>query len=65
MAQAIGIDIGSHAVKVAVLQRKGGVTKAEVSINDRKVNIEYDSSVVDLADIVTAIDDQGYEVAGQ
>lgn len=26
--QAIGIDIGSHAVKVAVLQRKGGVTKA-------------------------------------
>jgi type IV pilus assembly protein PilM len=28
MSQAIGIDIGSHAVKVAVLQRKGGATKA-------------------------------------
>jgi len=27
-SQAIGIDIGSHAVKVAVLQRKGAVTKA-------------------------------------
>ncbi len=27
-SQAIGIDIGSHAVKVAVLQRKGGVTRA-------------------------------------
>jgi type IV pilus assembly protein PilM len=26
--QAIGIDIGSHSVKVAVLQRKGGATRA-------------------------------------
>jgi len=26
--KAIGIDIGSHTVKVAVLQRKGGVTRA-------------------------------------
>lgn len=26
--QAIGIDIGGHAVKVAVLQRKGGTTRA-------------------------------------
>lgn len=27
-SQAIGIDIGNHAVKVAVLQRKGAVTRA-------------------------------------
>jgi len=27
-SQAIGIDIGTHAVKVAVLQRKGGATRA-------------------------------------
>ena len=27
-SQAIGIDIGTHAVKVAVLQRKGATTRA-------------------------------------
>ncbi|MDH3591942.1 MAG: pilus assembly protein PilM, partial [Planctomycetota bacterium] len=27
-SQAIGVDIGSHAVKVAVLQKKGGISRA-------------------------------------
>ena len=39
-----------------------GVDKAEVSINDRNVDIEYDPSKIELNDIVSAIDDQGYEV---
>ena len=41
-----------------------GVTKAEVSISDRTVDVEYDPETVELDAIVTAIDDQGYEVAG-
>jgi copper chaperone len=41
-----------------------GVGKAEVSINDRTVDVEYDPSKVDLNAIVTAIDEQGYEVEG-
>ena len=39
-----------------------GVKRAEVSVDDRNVNVEYDSSVVDLSDVITAIEDQGYEV---
>ena len=27
-SQAIGIDIGTHAIKIAVLQKKGATTKA-------------------------------------
>ncbi|MCL1593058.1 MAG: copper ion binding protein [Actinomycetia bacterium] len=42
-----------------------GVAKAEVSINDRTVDLEFDPAKVELAAIVTAIDDQGYEVDGQ
>ncbi|VAV99142.1 Copper(I) chaperone CopZ, partial [hydrothermal vent metagenome] len=36
-----------------------GVTKAEVSISDRTVDVEYDPETVELDAIVTAIDDQG------
>ncbi len=41
-----------------------GVGKAVVSIEDRTVDVEYDSAQVELDAIVTAIDDQGYEVEG-
>jgi len=41
-----------------------GVAKAEVSINDRTVDVEYDPQTVELNAIVTAIDEQGYEVEG-
>ncbi len=42
-----------------------GVAKAEVSISDRTVAVEYDPAQVELSSIVTAIDDQGYEVDDQ
>ena len=42
-----------------------GVARAEVSIGDRSVELEYDPAQIDLAAIVTAIDDQGFEVGGQ
>ena len=42
-----------------------GVARAEVSISERTVDVEYDPAQVDLAAIVSAIDDQGFEVDGQ
>ena len=42
-----------------------GVARAEVSISKRTVDVEYDPAQVDLAAIVSAIDDQGFEVDGQ
>jgi copper chaperone len=39
-----------------------GVDTAEVSIDDRKVDVAYDPSKIDLSDIIMAISDQGYEV---
>ena len=39
-----------------------GVDTAEVSIDDRNVDVTYDSSRINLSDIVMAISDQGYEV---
>jgi len=39
-----------------------GVDKAEVSIDDRNVDVTYDPSKINLSDIVVAISDQGYEV---
>ena len=39
-----------------------GVQSAIVSVQDRNVDVEYDPAAVDLATIVAAIDDQGYEV---
>ncbi len=45
------------------LQPLEGVVSAEVSIEDRKVAVTYDESMVDVATMVKAIDEQGYEVA--
>lgn len=42
-----------------------GVAKAIVSIDDRTVEVEYEPADVDLSLIVTAIEDQGYEVEGR
>ena len=41
-----------------------GVARAEVSVSKRTVDVEYDPAQVDLAAIVSAIDDQGFEVDG-
>ena len=40
-----------------------GVEKAEVTIDARTVDVEFDDSVVALDAIITAIEDQGYDVA--
>jgi len=40
-----------------------GVETAQVSIDKRNVAVRFDDDQVDLATIVRAIDDQGYEVA--
>lgn len=40
-----------------------GVASAEVTIEDRTVDVAFDEAVVDLDAIVTAIEDQGYDVA--
>ncbi len=40
-----------------------GVETAVVAIDDRNVAIEYDGADTTLEAIVTAIDEQGYEVA--
>lgn len=40
-----------------------GVDRAEVSIPDRTVTVEYDGSSIELDAIVRAVDEQGYEVA--
>jgi len=42
-----------------------GVAIVEVSISKRTVDIEYDPAQIDLAAIISAIDDQGFEVDGQ
>ena len=39
-----------------------GVTRAEVSVEDRTVTVAYDENVVDRARLVSEIADQGYEV---
>ncbi len=41
-----------------------GVDRVDVSIEDRLVDVEFDETVIELATITTAIEEQGYEVAG-
>ena len=41
-----------------------GVARVEVSISERTVDVKYDPAQVDLAAIVSAFDDQGFEVDG-
>lgn len=40
-----------------------GVAKVEVHIEDRTVDLDYNDDRVDLATIIAAIEEQGYEVA--
>ncbi len=44
------------------LQPLDGVVSAKVSVEDRNVAVTYDESSVDVATMVKAIDEQGYEV---
>lgn len=40
-----------------------GVEKVEVSLDQGAVDVTYDSANVDVAQIASAIEDQGYDVA--
>jgi len=40
-----------------------GVQKSEVDIPGKSVTVQFDPATVDTAQIVTAIEDQGYDVA--
>ena len=40
-----------------------GVTTAEVTIDARTVDVSFDEEAIDLEAIITAIEDQGYDVA--
>ena len=40
-----------------------GVATAEVTIDARTVDVAFDEEAVDLEAIITAIEDQGYDVA--
>ena len=40
-----------------------GVERAEVTIDTRSVDVTYDVDAIDRDAIVTAIEDQGYDVA--
>ena len=39
-----------------------GVENVDVQIEERTVDVTYDDAVVEMAEIVTAIEGQGYEV---
>lgn len=41
-----------------------GVSRVEVAIEARKVDVDYDDATTDLTEIVRAIEDQGYDVRG-
>lgn len=41
-----------------------GILSAEVSVEAKNVRVEYDESVLDLARVRGAIEEQGYEVPG-
>lgn len=41
-----------------------GVRSAAVDIGEKQVTISYESTTVELDAVVTAIEEQGYEVAG-
>lgn len=58
----ISCDHCKAAIEGAVAPMEG-VDSAEVTIDAKTVNVSFDDSVVSLDAIVSAIDDQGYEVA--
>ena len=59
-------DISCAHCKTSIegaLSPLAGVDSAEVEIDARTVEVKYDESAVELDAIITAIDEQGYEVA--
>ncbi|MFI8574339.1 copper chaperone CopZ [Rossellomorea aquimaris] len=58
-----GMSCG-HCVKAieGSVGKLNGVKSVHVSLEDKKVEVEYDDSQVKLDDIKETIDDQGYDV---
>ncbi|MNP75804.1 Copper chaperone CopZ [compost metagenome] len=49
------------SIKNAVLSIKG-VVNVEVSLEQKKVFVEYDKDAVNISDISDAIEDEGYDI---
>ncbi|MGM0851176.1 MAG: copper chaperone CopZ [Bacillota bacterium] len=58
-----GMSCG-HCVKAieSSVAKLDGVKSVQVSLEDKKVEVEFDGSQVKLDDIKETIDDQGYDV---
>ena len=59
-------DISCNHCKSAIegaVEPMDGVASASVTIDARTVDVTFDDEAVDLSAIITAIEDQGYEVA--
>ncbi|MGM0827522.1 MAG: copper chaperone CopZ [Bacillota bacterium] len=58
-----GMSCG-HCVKAieGSVAKLDGVKSVQVSLEDKKVEVEFDGSQVKLDDIKETIDDQGYDV---
>ncbi|MCA1038641.1 copper chaperone CopZ [Bacillus infantis] len=58
-----GMSCG-HCVKAVEgsVGKLEGVSAVKVDLDNGKVNVEYDSSIVNLGEIKETIDDQGYDV---
>ncbi|CAN5870156.1 hypothetical protein BH23ACT4_BH23ACT4_05780 [soil metagenome] len=41
-----------------------GIEKVDVAISDASVSVEYDEATIDLAQIKSTIEEQGYAVFG-
>lgn len=46
------------------LQPRDGIDSVTVDLDRKVVDVAWDSEAIDLAAIVAAIEDQGYDVAG-
>lgn len=59
-------DISCGHCKMSIegaLEELNGVSRSEVNIEPRTVDVTWDDAVVDIDTIIDAIEEQGYEVA--
>lgn len=59
-------DISCGHCKSSIEEAVGaldGITKVEVAIGDKTVDVAFDDEVQDLDTVIAAIEEQGYEVA--
>ncbi|MDJ0332836.1 copper chaperone CopZ [Planococcus sp. S3-L1] len=69
MKEQINLQVGGmscqHCVKSVTesVMALPGVDKVKVSLENASVDVAYDASAIDVAQIAEAIEDQGYDVA--